>query len=84
MQESNFEETIWTIDITNKIGKEYVAMMNDIARFVTIQFTIQLLLFTMDGKSFSMFTLDFILLLMFITVGVMFYWLVIRKLVSFK
>lgn len=77
-------QAIYTIDITKSWGKDYVMMMDDIARFVAIQSTIQLLLFTMDGSVFPFFSADFLLLLLFIIIGVMFYHLVVKKLVVFK
>lgn len=76
-------EAVYKIDISSLWGKEYVTMMDDIARFVAIQFMIQLLLFTMDGSSFPFFSADFLLLLMFIVIGVMFYHLVIIRIVTF-
>lgn len=81
--QSLFNQSIYTIDISGKWGKEYVPMMDDIARFVAIQFMIQLLLYTMDGRSFPFFSPDFFLLVLFIIIGVMFYHLVLTKLVKF-
>lgn len=78
------KDAVYTIDISSKWGKEYVAMMDDVARFVAIQFIIQLLLFTMDGSVFPFFSTDFLLLMLFIIIGVMFYHLVMKKLVAFK
>ena len=81
--ESTFE-SLYVIDISKRIGPEYVNMMNDIARFVTIQVVIQVMLFTMDGKAFPFFSADFLLLTIFIIVGVMAYWLVLKKLIAFR
>lgn len=78
------KDAVYTVDISGKWGKEYVVMMDDVARFVAIQFIIQLLLFTMDGSIFPFFSTDFLLLLLFIIIGVMFYHLVMKKLVAFK
>lgn len=86
---SNFESaspipSVYEVDITNKFGKEYVGMFNDLARFIVIQIGIQTMLYTMDSEKFSIFSADFFMLLMFITIGVLFYWLVFKKVVSFK
>lgn len=81
--QSVFEKAVFTIDISSKWGKEYVPMMEDVARFVAVQFIIQLLLYTMDGNSFPFFSPDFFLLLLFIVIGVMFYHLVLAKVVAF-
>lgn len=73
-------ESLYTVALPNK---EYVAMMDDIARMVVIQFTIQFLYFinNKDGEAF--FTLDFFLLLVYIVLGVCLYWLIFKKTVSF-
>lgn len=78
------QEAVFTIDISKTIGPEYIMMMEDIARFVAIQTIIQLLLYTMDSQLFPFFSTDFLLLLLFISIGVMFYHLVLKKIVAFK
>jgi hypothetical protein len=60
---------------------EYVGMYNDIARFAIIQLSIQFMLVLLDAQRYSIFSIDFLLLLMFMTIGVMLYWLVWRKIV---
>jgi hypothetical protein len=77
-------ESVFTIDISQLVGKDYAPMADDMARFVIIQMVIQTLLFTMDSKQFPIFSADFALLLLFIIAGVMFYWLVFKRLLSFK
>ena len=76
-------QALYKVNITERWGKEYAVMMEDISRFVAIQFIIQLLLFTMDGSMFPFFSPDFFLLLLFIIIGVMFYHMVLKKLVVF-
>lgn len=76
-------ESVWNVDISSKIGPEYSEMFNDMLRFATIQVAIQIMLVLMDSKRFSFFSVDFFLLLLFVLIGVMFYWLVIKKLVVF-
>lgn len=76
-------ESVWNFDISSKIGPEYADMINDMLRFATIQVAIQIMLVLMDSERFSFFSTDFLLLLMFVLIGVMFYWLVIKKLVIF-
>lgn len=91
MGKSIFEEhdseppqAVYEIDVTNRFGKEYVGMFNDLARFLVIQIGIQTMLYTMDSEKFSIMSGDFAMLLLFITIGVFFYWLVFKKVVSFK
>lgn len=76
--------SLYEVDISSHIGKEYIPMMEDLARFITIQICIQFMLYSTDPSNFSMFSADFLMLLLFIIVGVLFYWLIIKKLVSFK
>jgi hypothetical protein len=76
--------SLYELDITSLIGKEYVPMLEDLMRFITIQICIQFMLYSTNPSNFKMFTADFFMLLLFIIVGVMFYWLIFRKLVSFK
>lgn len=75
------EDTLYVVDIPNK---DYVAMCDDIARMVIIQFSIQLLLFATDPEQHQFFSVDFLLLLIYIVLGVALYWLVFKKLVLFK
>lgn len=86
--ESIFEKSqahgaIFTVDISKRFGAEYVAMFDDVSRFVAIQIVIQLLLYTMDGNMFPFFSADFLLLILFIVIGVMFYHLVVKRFVRF-
>jgi len=84
MSETKIRTSLFEIDITNNLGSEYIEMFNDITRFIMIQFGIQFMLFTTDPEKFPFFTSEFFILLMFIIIGVMFYWLVLRKIVQFK
>jgi len=77
-------DSIFTFNVSNHLGTEYIDMFNDMARFVVIQLAIQLMLVTLDPPKYSFFSLDFLLLVIFIVIGVMLYYLVFRKLVSFK
>lgn len=88
---SNFEtfsesqgSSLYEINVSKLVGSEYVGMFNDMARFITIQIAIQLMLYTMSPNKFGFFTADFMMLLLFIVIGVMLYWLVFKKIVSFK
>lgn len=84
MSTTRVADALYTVDITKFIGAEYVDMFNDMARFVIIQIAIQLMLFIMDSSKFPFFSGDFFILLLFIIIGVMLYWLIFKKIVSFK
>lgn len=74
-------ETLYVVDVPQK---EYLGLIDDIARMVIIQFSIQLLLYATSPEENQFFSADFILLLLYIILGVCLYWLVFKKLVSFK
>lgn len=73
-------ESLYTISLPNK---EYLGMVDDISRMVIIQFTIQFLYFINSKDNEAFFTLDFLLLLIYIILGVCLYWLIFKKTVSF-
>lgn len=74
-------ESLYSINIPNK---DYIEFINDIARMITIQITIQFLLFINDPNAINFFSVDFILMLVYIVLGICVYWLIIKKLVLFK
>ena len=74
-------DSIYTLKISDNL--EYVEMCNDIARFTIIQLAIQIMLVLMDPTRFSIFSMDFLILLVFVIIGVMLYWLVFRKVIMF-
>jgi len=63
------------------VSNEYVGMVDDILRMVTIQVTIQFLYY-MNSSETALFTADFFLLVVYVVLGVCLYWLVIKKLVK--
>jgi hypothetical protein len=74
-------ETLYVVDIPQK---EYIGLVDDIARMVIIQASIQLLLYATSPEQNQFFSADFILLVIYIILGICLYWLVFKKLVSFK
>jgi uncharacterized membrane protein YdbT with pleckstrin-like domain len=73
-------EALYTIKLPNA---EYKDLVEDIIRMVLIQFTIQFLLY-INSKETVFFSGDFVLLVIYIILGVCVYWLVFKKLVLFK
>lgn len=73
-------ESIYTVALPNK---EYVPLMDDICRMVIIQFTIQFLYYINNKEDEGFFTLDFLLLLIYIVLGVCLYWLIFKKTITF-
>lgn len=75
-------QALYEFDATNMLGgEEYKGMFDDLARFIFIQLMIQAMLVMMDPTRYQFFATDFIVLLLFVVLGVMFYWLVFKKLV---
>ena len=72
--------SLYVVTVSNK---QYLDMINDVVRMLTIQFMIQFLYF-INGSSEAFFSVDFILLMFYVVLGVCVYWLVIKKLVVFK
>jgi hypothetical protein len=77
-------DSLYEINISDMLGsKEYIGMVEDLVRFWSIQLMLQIMLSLMDPDNYKLISSDFFILLLFITIGVMFYWLVFKKLVSF-
>lgn len=68
-------ESLYTIALPT--DKEYIGMFEDILRMVTIQVTIQFLYALNTSAEFM--TVDFLLLIIYVILGVCLYWLVVRK-----
>ncbi len=72
-----------TLDVSEKIGAENVIVLDDIARMLIIQFTIQLMQFLSDPVAYALFSAEYFLVSMYIVLGVALYWLVFRNLIKF-
>jgi hypothetical protein len=76
--------SLWQLDLGGVVGADYVPMANDVLRMVCIQVAIQAMLVMADtsGQT-ALFSADFVMLVLYITLGVMLYWLALRKLLVF-
>ena len=74
-------EALYVVNVPNK---EYIEVINDVVRMLTIQFMIQFLFYINNPTEVSFFSTDFLLLIIYVTLGVCVYWLVIKKLLTFK
>jgi len=72
--------SLYTIQVPNK---EYIGLLDDVARMVIIQMTIQFLYFINSKDNEGFLTIDFLLLLVYIIMGVCLYWLIFKKTVTF-
>ena len=71
---------MYTIDISETFGPEYVGVTEDILRTVVIQLVIHTLLTAIDGDN-SFFSPYFWIVLLYILVGTLVYYLIFKKLV---
>jgi hypothetical protein len=72
------------IDLTSKFGEDAGYMANDLLRVLSIQLAIQIMLVISDPSgTTSFFSPVFISLVIYVTLGVMMYWLALRKLILF-
>lgn len=75
---------VWSLDLSGLVGKEYVPFVQDVIRMVCIQLTIQLLYHLNAPAGTAFLTSDFVMLLVYIVLGVMLYWLVLRKVLAIR
>lgn len=75
--------SLFTVNISDTIGSEYTSLMEDLLRMLCIQLTIQVMLYFSGDVGNSFITREFMLLLIYVEMGVLLYWLVMRKVVSF-
>ena len=73
------KKSIFTISIPI----EYRSMVNDLTRMITLQVITNYLFYVSNPSKHSFLGADFIKLLLFIIISISFYWLVIRKIISY-
>jgi len=75
-------QALYEINVSEMLGSvEYKGMFEDMARFIFIQIMIQAMLVMMAPDQYHFFAPDFLMLIIFVTLGVMFYWLVFKKII---
>lgn len=75
---------LFPIHVSHHVGSDVAPLGNDVLRMICIQLAIQLMLALSDPSGVgSVFTTEFILLIVYITLGAMLYWLAIRRIVAF-
>jgi hypothetical protein len=75
---------LFTYDISSLWGKEYVDVMYDSCRMIVIQIVIQSLMTMTSPTAYPFFSAEFVLLCIYVILGVLVYWLIFKKLVQFK
>ena len=74
-------ESIYTFKLPNK---EYIEYTNDLVRILIIQFSIQFLYYINSSENTTFLSSDFILLIIYLVLGVSLFHLVFKKIVSFR
>lgn len=75
-------EALLKVHVSDSVGPDFAPMANDVVRMVCIQAAIQLML-VLSGGGDQFFSAEFLLLVFYIALGVMLYWLAVRKLLLF-
>ena len=73
---------MFAVNVSGKVGREYIPMVEDISRTVVIQLVVQAMLAAVDGDS-SFFSGTFWLILTYIVLATMAYHLLVKRLVAF-
>jgi|TARA_B110000259_G_scaffold187948_1_gene244148 hypothetical protein len=72
-------DTLIDLEVSDFLGNEYIPLLNDLARMITLQVTIQIMLSMRDPIEYPFFSQHFFELLFYIVLGLMAYWLVVKK-----
>lgn len=70
--------------VTFSIPAEYFNAAHDVTRMVSIQIVVQFLFAVVNAKENPFFSMLFLQTIMFVVIGVLFYWLIVQYLVQFK
>ena len=74
-------DTLYVLSMSTYLGPDYVMYVDDVMRMVTIQCIIQIMYFLRDPSLGALINTSFVELVLYVVLGVSFYWLVVRKLV---
>jgi hypothetical protein len=80
-QSPQSQSSVFVIDISKHVGNDFAPMANDFVRMLCIQVAIQVLMTSGGGP--GIFSAEFLMLLFYIAIGVLLYWAVVRKIISF-
>ena len=80
----DLKPSLFTWDVSHVFGQEYVDVFYDASRMLVIQLTLQLLMKATDPEAFPFFTIEFVLMCIYIVLGVLVYWLIFRRVLKYK
>ena len=69
---------------TFSVPAEYFNAVHDVMRMVSIQVVVQFLFAVVNAKENPFFSLLFLQTIMFVIIGVLFYWLIVQYLIQFE
>ena len=73
---------VYEYNISSKIGKEYIPMVEDLVRMTILQFIVQFMFFIRNPYEYSLFDTRFIEMLLYLVLGLCVYWLLFKRLVK--
>lgn len=73
------------VDVTREWGPGYAGFLEDVLRMLCIQLTIQILLYcSSDSGTMSFLSTQFLMMIVYVVLGVALYWLVLKRVVVFR
>lgn len=79
----NNQSALYTLEVSKLFGNDSPFLFQDIMRMLCIQTMIQAC-FALSQPGYAFWTEDFVAVLTYVVLGVMLYWLVMRKLFAFS
>lgn len=77
-------ESFFRVDVSKQFGNDVANAVNDMMRMLCIQFTVQSLLYFNDPKCERFFSTDFVILSLYVILGVLVYWLILKRIVQWS
>lgn len=72
----------YVVDVTTAVGPGYAVYLDDVVRMLCIQLTIQVLISLSNGS--SLVSVESVLIMLYVVLGVSLYWLVFKRLIQFR
>jgi hypothetical protein len=74
-------DNLYELNISKMIGKEYSLFVNDLVRILVIHTIYDLMVFLNNPGTHSLFNASFFEHILFMTLGILTYWLIVRKII---
>lgn len=76
------DASLYTVNVSKHFGGDAASALNDVGRMLSIQITVQALLYFNDPNCDAFFSAEFVLMSMYVILGVLVYWLISRRVVQ--